>query len=227
MNNTHENADVEQSTKDAVHTYITKYVSRCEEHGLHENTTIHALIAARMNKLIKAGRIDATAGTDFIVRVAPEYFPESERQNAQDELLIKQLGKISNKKHPILFVDLTGCDYYVENPDKCTQETGLRLSAEQYAQAIMKYKHPKAVIILYREYSSYERFMQLIDKVKLGHSWKMDNHLAYTNMLVCEQQGTFNFPNEKADTTHTYKAAFLICNTKVNLKSRSIERSSR
>lgn len=221
MNNIHEEAALEQSTKDAVNTYITRYVSRCEEHGLHENTTIHALIASRVEKMIKAGRIDANAGTEFITRVAPEYFPESEKQNIQDELLIRQLGKISDKKHPILFVDLTGCDYHVENIEKCTQETGLRLAADQYAQAIMKYKQPKAVIILYREYSSYDRFMKLIDKVHLGHSWKMDNHLAYTNMLICEQPGTFDFVGEKPGTTHTYKAAFLLCNTKVNLKSRS------
>lgn len=209
----------------SLNSYITKYVSSCEEYGIDDNTTIHALIATRIGKLVEEGKIGKN-GEDYVVRVAPNYFPESEKQNEQDELLLKQLGKISDEKHPILFVDLTGCDYNVESVSKCTCETNVRLSAEYYAEEIMKYKQPEAVIILYREYSSYERFMQLIDKTKNGHSWKVDNKLVYSNMLICEQQGTFSFPGEEKDATHTYKAAFLLRNKKANLKVRSIERSN-
>lgn len=193
-----------------------KYTSRCETHDKHEQTTIHELISKRVLNLITTGKLDTTSSDEFIKFICPEYSTESEAQDDRDGTMIRTLGKISSKEHPILFVDLTGCDYYVEDATKCVQENGIALSGDIYAKAVMDYQQPGLIIILYREYASYEVFMRTLDAKRPGFkkSYKSENNLVYTNMLICEQLSTFKDAREAEGTMHTYKAAFLTRQTK-------------
>ena len=215
MNNTDNNSlefHDERQINEATHKLITRYVNNCERVAATEKFNIQDIIRLRIESMKKDGLLNDQNITEKAILVGSQFGTESETETARDERLIKDLNNIASIEHPVLIVDLTGCDGTVEDESKTVNEKGLKLSAEDYVQEIKKYNSPELVVILYREYAAYYQFMELLNtgSIKTAFKgWKSRNELIYFNMIVCEQPATFDFPHELTSTIHTYKAAFL------------------